>query len=130
MGPIVNKFYGITEKIIQAGYRVHDELGSGFLERVYESALCSDLAGMGMGFERQKTPEVFYRGNVVGEYVADLVAEGAVVVEIKAVKAIVAEHRAQCLQYLKCLHLPVGLITHIGAKFKVRRFLSNQPMEG
>ena len=56
--------------------------------------------------------------------------EGAVVVEIKAVNAIVAEHRAQCLQYLKCLHLPVGLITHFGAKFKVPRSLSKQLMEG
>ena len=49
---------------------------------------------------------------------------------IKAVKAIVAEHRAQCLQYLKCLHLPVGLITQIGAKFEIRRSLSKQLMEG
>jgi len=56
MGPIFTKFAGITEKIIQAGYRVHDELGSGFLERAYESALCFELAGMGVGFERQKRP--------------------------------------------------------------------------
>ena len=77
MGPIFTKFAGITEKIIQAGYRVHDELGQGFLERAYESALCFELAGMGVGFEKQKSLEVFYRENVVGECVADLVSSRA-----------------------------------------------------
>lgn len=124
MALLVTPFDHITSKIIKAGFRVHDELGNGFLERVYESALCVELAEMGLMVERQKRLEVFYRGQLVGEYIADLVVEGVVVVEIKAVAKVSDEHRAQCVHYLKCLKLDVGMLLNFGNNFEFDRFLS------
>jgi len=91
----------ITEKVIGCAYAVSNELGAGFLEKVYENALCLELAKQGLQIEQQSSIVVKYQGQVVGEYFADLIVEGCVIVGLKAVKAFDAIHQAQLLNYLK-----------------------------
>jgi GxxExxY protein len=79
----------ITEKIIQAFYKVYNTLGYGFLERVYQNALCIELENMGFKAEKEKKILVYYYGNIVGEYYADLIIEDVVVVELKAIETLV-----------------------------------------
>ncbi len=105
----------ITEKIIGCAYTVSNELGAGFLEKVYENALCLELAKQGLQIEQQSSIVVKYQGQVVGEYFADLIVEGCVIVELKAVKAFDAIHQAQLLNYLKATGIHTGLLLNFGA---------------
>jgi len=111
----------ITEKIIGCAYTVSNELGAGFLEKVYENALCLELAKQGLHAEQQSSIVVKYQGQVVGEYFADLIVEGCVIVELKALKGFDAIHQAQLLNYLKATGIHTGLLlnfgtTHLGIK--------------
>jgi len=103
-----------TEKIIGAAYTVSNELGAGFLEKVYENALCLELAKQGLHAEQQSSIVVKYQGQVVGEYFADLIVEGCVIVELKAVKGFDAIHQAQLLNYLKATGIHTGLLLNFG----------------
>jgi GxxExxY protein len=91
----------ITKKIIGCAFTIGNNLGSGFLEKVYENALAHELRKAGMQVEQQPGIVVRYDGVVVGEYVADLRVENSVLVELKAVSALDEVHTAQCLNYLK-----------------------------
>ena len=104
----------VTESIIGAAFRVLNELGCGFLEKVYENALAVELRSARHNVEQQKPIEVWYRGDKVGFYEADLVVDGCVVVELKAVAALDRAHRVQCLNYLKACHLETGLVLNFG----------------
>ena len=104
----------VTESIIGAAFRVVNQLGCGFLEKVYENALALELRSARHDVEQQKPIEVWYRGEKVGFYEADLVVDGCVVVELKAVAALDRAHRAQCLNYLKACHLETGLVLNFG----------------
>ena len=104
----------VTERIIGCAYDVHNELGCGFLEKVYENALVLELQQRRIGAEQQKDLSVHYRGHLVGKYCADLLVEGAVLVEIKAISAIDDVHMAQCLNYLKAAGLPLCLLLNFG----------------
>jgi GxxExxY protein len=110
------KLDDITHSIIGAAYQVHGSLAPGFVEKVYENALTLELAEGGLAIEQQRQVEVIYRGRVVGNYVADLIVDGAVLVEVKAVDVISAVHRAQCINYLRALDLPVCLLLNFGAR--------------
>ena len=110
------KHAAVTEKIIGAFYEVYNELGSGFLESVYERALCMVLSGFGMAYEVQKQLQVSFRGAVVGEFRADLIVDGVVLVELKAARAIDDSHIAQTLNYLRATGLEVGLVLNFGPK--------------
>lgn len=90
----------ITEAIIQAFYTVYNTLGYGFLEKVYENALLHELTKRGLDVLRQMPIKVYYDGVLVGEYFADLVVAGCVIVEIKAAESLRPEHAAQLLNYL------------------------------
>lgn len=115
----------LTERIIGCAYRVSNTLGCGFLEKVYENALLYELNGLGLIVEQQKSIEVNYMAVVVGHYIADLVVEGRVIVEIKAVSGLDEIHAAQTLNYLKATGLPVALLLNFGKpKVDVRRFLN------
>jgi len=103
-----------TEKIIGCAYAVGNELGAGFLERVYENALCIELVKKGLHVEQQSPIVVQYHEQVVGEYVADLIVEGSVIVELKAVKAFDPIHQAQLLNYLKATGIRTGLLLNFG----------------
>ena len=114
----------VTEGVIGSALRVSNGLGVGFLERVYENALAVELRRAGVPFEQQRPLAVHYEGVVVGEYCADLLADGQVIVELKAAKAIDEIHQAQLLNYLKATGLRVGLILNFGtARLGIKRMV-------
>ncbi len=113
----------LTEKIIGAAYEVHRELGPGFLEKVYEKALRRELDESGVRTIAQAEIEVLYKAQPVGVYYADLLVDGSVICEIKAVETLASAHEAQLLHYLKATGIKVGLLLNFGAKrVQVKRF--------
>ena len=112
----------LTNDAIHASHVVHNELGSGFLEKVYRNALVIELKKMGYSVEVEKPLSVFYQGQVIGEYYADIVMNGHVILEIKAVQAIAPAHEAQLVNYLKATEIEVGLLINFGGdSVQVRR---------
>jgi GxxExxY protein len=113
----------ITEKVIGCVFRVANKLGCGFLEKVYENALAHELRKAGLYVEQQYRLIVRYDGVVVGDYVADLLVEGAVLLELKALKALEDVHYAQCINYLRATRLPICLLVNFGRpKVQIKRF--------
>jgi len=104
----------LTEKIIGCAYTVSNTLGAGFLEKVYENALFIELQKQGLRTEQQKPVSVVYGGQVVGEYIADLIVEESVIIELKAVRVLDAVHQAQLLNYLKATGINIGLLLNFG----------------
>jgi GxxExxY protein len=104
----------LSERIIGCAFQVLNTLGSGFLEKVYENALAHELRRAGLGVSQQHKMVVRYDGMAVGEYAADLLVEGTVVVELKAVKALDRVHIAQSINYLKASGLRVCLLLNFG----------------
>lgn len=121
---IVTPYDHITEKVIRAAYRVFDGLHGGYAEKIYENAICMEFEEMGVRYVRQKRTEVFYRDRVVGEFVIDLIVEDIILIELKAVDGITVEHQAQCINYLRCMRLPIGMIFNFGRELTFQRFLS------
>ncbi len=111
----------LTDKIIKAYYKVYNALGYGFLEKVYENALLIELLAMGLLVEQQKPIKVFYGQHPVGEYFADLLIEGTVILELKAVEALHYSHEAQLQNYLRATEVEVGLLLHFGHKPEFKR---------
>src|SRR5215470_12294903 len=93
--------FELTERILGAVFEVANTLGAGFLEKVYERALFHELKLRGMRAVKQPSFPVHYKGQRHGEYVADMVVEDVVIVELKCVDAVGKEHMAQCLNYLR-----------------------------
>ncbi len=106
----------LTEKIIGVAYEVHRELGTGFLEKVYEAALVQELEERGVRVSSQAEIAVRYKGQPVGVYYADLLVGGKVICEIKAVEGLSSAHEAQLIHYLKATGIKVGLLLNFGAK--------------
>jgi GxxExxY protein len=115
------KFEHLTEQIIGAFYEVYNTLGYGYLEKVYENALCVEFESLGIEYDQQVPIAVEYRGKIVGEYFADLIVEDSVIVEVKAARTLLPDHEAQLLNYLKATNHEVGLILNFGARPKVVR---------
>jgi len=116
----------LTEKIIGCAFKVHNTLGCGFLEKVYENALTHELRKNALYIEQQKLIQVIYDEIVVGDYIADILVESAVILELKATKVIDKIHEAQLLNYLKATGLNLGLILNFGQpKLQIRRFVNN-----
>ena len=117
---------GITERVIGCAYKVSNTLGSGFLEKVYENSMAHEVRKNGLHVEQQYPVQVAYDGIVVGEFVADLLVEGTVVVELKAVKELDDIHVAQCLNYLKATSLTVCILINFGkSRIDIRRIVNN-----
>lgn len=115
----------ITEKIIGCAYTVSNTLGYGFLEKVYENALVHELKKAGLRVEQQKAIKVYYDNIIVGEYIVDLLVEGTVLIELKAVNQLVEVHTAQCLNYLKAVKLPLCLPINFGKpRIEIKRLIS------
>jgi len=112
-----------TEKIIACAYKVHNTLGSGFLEKVYENALTIELEKNGFKVENQKGIKVFYDGKPVGEYFADLLVDDKIIIELKVASAIDKMHEAQLLNYLKATGVRLGLIINFGKKVTIKRII-------
>lgn len=113
----------ITESIIGCAFEVINELGSGFLESVYENAMVLALSESGLNVQSQVPIPVTFRGKRVGDFYADLLVDGKVIVELKAVRAIVPEHQAQLINYLNATGVEVGLLINFGnPKLELKRF--------
>ncbi len=111
----------LTEQIIGAFYAVYSTLGYGFLEDVYEKAMEIELKKRGLTPKTQKSIEVYYADQVIGQYYADIVVNDLVIIELKAAKYLVAEHEAQLLNYLKATPYEVGLLLNFGPKPETKR---------
>jgi GxxExxY protein len=111
----------LSERVIGAFYETYNELGHGFLESVYENAFAIQLQQCGLRVERQHEVVVRYRGHVVGEFRADILVEGLLLVEIKAMNALMPIHEAQLLNYLKATGIRLGLLVNFGPRPQFRR---------
>jgi GxxExxY protein len=112
----------ITEKILSACFDVINELGAGFLESVYEKALLMALKQKGLTAQAQIPLKVMFRGQNVGDFVADIIVEEKVLLELKAIKSLTAEHQAQTINYLKATGIELGLLINFGGpKLEFRR---------
>ncbi len=112
----------ITEKIIGCAYSVANSLGCGFLEKVYENALVYELKEKGLNVIQQKPIKIYYKGALVGEYVADLLVEERILVELKAVQDLDDVHVAQCLNYLRATGFKTCLLLNFAKpELHVRR---------
>ena len=119
-------FRELTYKINGAIFEVHRTLGEGFLEKVYENALLIELRNQGLHIESQVPVPVFYKGNMVGDYIADLMVEGQVILELKTTEELTSVHQAQLLNYLKATGKSLGLLVNFkGKKATIRRLALN-----
>jgi len=113
----------LTDLIIAVFYDVYNELGFGFLESVYRNSLRLALMDKGLTVEQEVPVTVFFRGRNVGDFRADLVVNGTILLELKTAEQIVAAHESQVLNYLRSTALELGLILNFGPKPQVRRLL-------
>ncbi len=111
----------LTEKIIGLFYKVYNNLGYGFLEKVYENAMMIEFREAGIEAKAQVPIEVKYEKELIGEYTADILIENKVIIEIKAARLLIAEHEAQLLNYLKATEIEIGLLLNFGPKPEVKR---------
>jgi GxxExxY protein len=102
-------------------YEVYNELGYGFLENVYQNSLLIELKNKGLNVVSQKRIKVYYKGEQVGDYYADIIVENKVVIELKAVEYIVEQFENQILNYLRGTDCEVGLLLNFGKKPEFRR---------
>ncbi len=114
MGKLIHE--ELSYKIIGAAMEVHTVLGPGFLEKVYENALAQELKLRGLSFAQQVNLPVKYKGVVVGHYVADIVVENKIVLELKTVKQLNKQHQAQAINYLTATGLELALLLNYGLK--------------
>lgn len=120
----------LTEQIIGAFYKVYNTLGYGFSEKVYENALIIELKKLGLKVEQQTAIKVFYDGQNVGEYIADVVVEDQVLLELKAVRTLTGENEAQLLSNLKATPIEVGLLLNFGPKAQFIRKVFDNTLKG
>ena len=115
------KHQELTRRIIGVFYEVYNELGQGFLESVYEAAMLIALREAGLKAETQVPIAVYFRGSRVGDFRADLMVENAVLLELKAARALDSSHEAQLLNYLRATEIEVGLLLNFGIKPEFKR---------
>jgi GxxExxY protein len=119
-----------TDLILQAFHKVYRTLGYGFNEKVYENSLAIELRKLGLSVSQQHEIEVFYDGQPVGNYFADLLVNNAVLLELKAVRQLADEHEAQLLNYLKATRIEVGLLLNFGPTAEVKRRVYDNDRKG
>ena len=111
----------LNHLVIGCAHTVHNTLGCGFLEKVYENAMLLELGAAGIRAEAQARIEVRYRGTMIGEFLADILVEGCLIVELKAVNALAKEHEVQLVNYLAATGMDDGLLINFGRSVEVRR---------
>ena len=132
VNPVILKFYlffikvfmlhqELTKKIIGCAFTVHNTLGAGFLEKVYEQALMLELKVSGLVVESHVPLSVIYRDQIIGEYFADLIVEDRVICELKAVDVLKKAHEVQLVNYLVTTGMDVGVLINFGDSVTVRR---------
>ncbi len=116
----------LSRRVIGCAIEVSNTLGPGFFEKIYEKALCIELEKNGIFFQSQKPVNVIYKGRLIGEYIADIIVEDKLLLELKAVSALCGEHEAQLMNYLKTTGLSVGLLLNFGKpKLGIKRMVWN-----
>ena len=116
------EYKNVTETIIGCAYRVYNKMGFGFLESVYEKCLLIELHKAGMDAEAQKPITVYYDDEIVGEFVADIIVNDTIILELKSVRRVVKAHEVQLVNYLVATGKPIGLILNFGeSKVEVKR---------
>jgi GxxExxY protein len=113
----------LTERIINIFYIVYNQLGYGFLEKVYQNAMLIELTKKGFECVSQKRIMVYYQGIPVGEYYSDIVVNDSVILELKASEVLVYENECQLINYLRATEIEVGLLLNFGIKHEFRRKL-------
>ena len=117
----------ISHEILGAFFRVHSELGHGFLEAVYRRAMAAELLHRGLRVATEVPFEIEFHGNAVGQYRADLVVERKVIVECKVTEFLTAVHEAQLINYLKASGMELGLLLNFGHRATFRRLVCSSP---
>ena len=123
------KHKDLTAKIIECAYKVHNTLGFGFLETVYQNALLIELLKAGLQAEKEKKIQVHYDNQLVGDYISDIIVEGKIVLELKSVKELHPAHEAQLINYLKATGIEIGLLINFGESVQVKRKIYTPPKD-
>ena len=121
----------LCDQVRQTAYEIHVYHGHGHLEKVYENALANRLAKLGLKVSQQHPVNVFDEdGTLIGSYLADLLVEDKLIVELKTARALAAEHEAQVIGYLKSARLEHGLLINFGSyKFEIRKFAWSEQLQ-
>ncbi|MBS7256156.1 GxxExxY protein [Flavobacterium branchiicola] len=113
----------ISKPILKIFYDVYNQLGYGFLEKVYQNAMYFELKAQGYKVEAQKQIKVFYKNQLVGEYYADLLVEDSIILELKACDCLAGSHIAQLMNYLKSTQIQIGLLLNFGESPEFKRLI-------
>ena len=113
----------LSDSILKIYYEVYNELGYGFLEKAYQNAMYFELIARGYKVEAQKQIKVYFKKQLVGDYIADLIVENKVIVELKACELLMNVHVAQTMNYLKATEIEVGLLLNFGEEPEFKRFI-------
>ncbi len=120
----------LTQKIIGAFYTVYNTLGYGFLEKVYENALVLELQKAGFRVSQQQPISVFYDGQMVGQYYADIIVNDTIILELKTSETIREEHKLQLLNYLRATKHEIGLLLNFGKSPQIKRVVFSNSRKG
>ncbi|MDI5894275.1 GxxExxY protein [Flavobacterium algoritolerans] len=113
----------LSESILKVFYDVYNELGYGFLEKVYQNAMYLELKSQGFKVEPQKQIKVYYKNELVGDFFADLLINDLIILELKACDSLVKAHYVQTLNYLKATNIEIGLLLNFGEKPEIKRLI-------
>jgi GxxExxY protein len=119
MGNLLHR--NLSDTILKIYFEVYNELGYGFLEKVYQNAMYFELKSQGYKVEAQKQIKVYYKSQLVGDYFADLLIEDSIILELKACSCLMDEHKAQLLNYLKATEVEIGLLLNFGTTPEFKR---------
>ena len=126
----MGKHAGLTRQIIGAFYQVYNTLGYGFLEKIYENSMVLELQNLDLKPTHQQPIIVYYNGVEIGQYIADIVANDSVLLELKATRQLTSDHEAQLLNYLKATKMEVGLLLNFGQKAEGKRKILDNEHKG
>ena len=111
----------LIKNVISAAYKVHNTLGAGFLEKIYEKSMLIELRKRGISTESQYPISVYYEDELVGDYFADLFVENCLIIELKAVENITVSHEKQLVNYLTATDIDDGLLINFGSSVNIKR---------
>ena len=123
------KHQDLTAKIIECAYKVHNTLGFEFLEAVYQNALLIELLKVGLHAEKEKKIQVHYDSQLVGDYMADIIVENKIILELKSVKDLHPAHSAQLINYLKATGMEIGLLINFAESVQIKRKIYTPPKD-
>jgi len=128
--PFEGKYADLSNRIIKIFYQVHKELGFGFSEKIYQRALAIAMRESGFKVDEQVVIKVYYQGEVIGEFFADMVVNDVILLELKSTSTILDEHDAQLLNYLKATEFEVGYILNFGKSATFKRKVFDNDRKG